>query len=57
VAVGERVPLAWLDPLQRDADLLRVEVTVGEACLLDLAEPLRRGHVLHLSEVLDRVVH
>src|SRR5512132_4304965 len=57
VAVREGVALARLHPLQRDPDLLGVQVAMGEAGLLDLAEALPRSHVLDLPEVLDRVVH
>src|SRR4029450_3425322 len=57
VAVREGMALPRLHPLQRDPDLLGLQVAVGEAGLLDVTEALRRSHVLDVREVLDRVIH
>src|SRR4051794_12445238 len=55
VLVSERLTLARLDAVVREADLLAVEGVPGEARLLDLLEPEAGRRILDLGEALVRV--
>src|SRR5262249_7123801 len=56
VSMAERMVLARLDDLVRDAQLGETEVLPGEARLLVLGEAALDGSVVEVGEVLDGVV-